>query len=111
MDLVSRKCVPCEEHETPFTRPQSEKYLKQVSGWDLVQEGVLKIRKNFKFKNFAKALGFVNKVGEIAEKEGHHPDICFGWGKVEITLYTHAIGGLFENDFILASKINRLYGS
>lgn len=108
MDLSSKHCVPCKGHEKPFTREEAEKYLKGVDGWDLVQEGTLKIRKNFKFKNFKQALKFVNKVGEIAEEEGHHPDVSFGWGKVQIAIFTHAIGGLSENDFILAAKINSL---
>ena len=72
------------------------------------QASLLKFRKKFKFKNFKEALEFVNKVEGIAEIEGHHPDINFGWGKAEVTLYTHAIKGLFENDFILPSKIDQL---
>lgn len=107
MDLASKKCVPCEGHEKPFTRSQADDYLKQVDDWELVSDSTLRIRKKFKFKNFKEALGFVNKFGAIAEDEGHHPDINFGWGRAEITLYTHAIGGLSENDFILAAKIDK----
>ena len=100
-------------------RAQAEELLDQVFGWELVdappsrkasegQVGVLKIVKNFKFKNFKAALKFVNKVGGIAESEGHHPDVAFGWGRAEITLYTHAVSGLSENDFILAAKIDKI---
>lgn len=108
MDLSSKHCVPCEGHEKPFTGSQAEDYLGRVDSWELTDDGILKVHKKFKFKNFKEALAFVNKVGEIAESEGHHPDVNFGWGKAEITLYTHAIGGLSENDFILAAKINKL---
>jgi|SRR3989344_1279174 len=119
MDLASKHCVPCEGGMPPMPRAQAEELLGQVFGWELVdappsrkasegQVGVLKIEKNFKFKNFEEALEFVNKVGRIAEKEGHHPDISFGWGRAKITLYTHAVAGLSENDFILAAKINKI---
>lgn len=108
MDLSSKHCVPCEGHEKPFTRDQAKDYLKQVDTWMLAGNGVLKINKKFKFKNFKQALNFVNLVGKVAEEEGHHPDINFGWGKVQLTLYTHAIGGLSENDFILAAKIDKI---
>lgn len=91
-------------------RGDAEKLLSEVSGWELVDEGVLKIRHKFKFKDFKGALLFVNRVGEIAEKEGHHPDVEFGWGKASITLYTHAVSGLSENDFIMAAKINNING-
>ena len=111
--------VPCEGGEPSVPRVNAESLLKQVDDWELVddppshkasegQDSVLKIRKKFKFKNFKESLEFVNKVGAIAESEGHHPDINFGWGKAEITLYTHAVLGLSENDFILASKIDKI---
>ncbi len=83
-----------------------EELWKQVQEWEVVDGHHLKRR--FKFKNFAEALVFVNRVGAIAEREGHHPDISFGWGYVEITLFTHAVKGLSENDFILAAKIDKL---
>ena len=81
--------------------------LKEVPGWELANDGKA-IKRRFKFKNFKTALAFVNKAGDIAEAEGHHPDITFGWGYAEFLLWTHAIGGLHENDFIMASKINQL---
>ncbi|MEX2017065.1 MAG: 4a-hydroxytetrahydrobiopterin dehydratase [Candidatus Pacearchaeota archaeon] len=79
--------------------------MKKAIGWK-IKKG--KLHREFKFKDFKKTLEFVNKVGEIAEKEGHHPDIYFTWGKCTIELYTHSINGLSENDFILASKINKI---
>lgn len=81
--------------------------LKKVPGWELANGGKA-IKRRFEFKNFKQALAFVNKVGEIAEAEDHHPDISFGWGYAEFLLWTHAIGGLHENDFIMASKINAI---
>ena len=89
-------------------RDQAEKMQEQTPEWEIEEEGILKLKKEFKFDDFASALEFVNKVGQIAEKEGHHPDIEFGWGKAVVTLWTHAVGGLSENDFILAAKINKL---
>lgn len=106
MDLSSRKCVPCEGGTLPMTRKEAEKWLEKINGWEIVDEGVLKIHKNYHFKNFKESLAFINKVGDVAEYEGHHPDICFGWGKAEIKLFTHSVSGLSENDFILAAKID-----
>lgn len=108
VDLVSKHCVPCEGGIAPMSRVEAEKLLEEIRDWKLVDQGVLKINRKFKFKDFAEALAFVNKIGVIAEAEGHHPDIELGWGKVNVTLYTHAIGGLFENDFIMAAKINKI---
>ncbi|KKR51149.1 MAG: hypothetical protein UT84_C0002G0010 [Candidatus Curtissbacteria bacterium GW2011_GWA1_40_16] len=107
-DLASKKCVPCEGGTPPMPRGDAEALLAHVLGWEILDEGVLKIKRNFKFKDFKSALSFVNKVGAIAEEEGHHPDIEFGWGKARISLFTHAVSGLSENDFILAAKINKL---
>ena len=107
MDLHNKKCVPCEGGTLPFDKKETDKYLTIVSGWST--DDYLKVIKNFKFKDFKEALNFVNKVGEIAENENHHPNIyLYGWNKVKITLETHAIGGLSINDFILASKIDRI---
>lgn len=80
--------------------------LQQVSGWTM--EGGSKITKTFTFKNFKQAMSFVNKVADLAEREGHHPDIEISWNKVTLTLWTHAIGGLSQNDFIVAAKVNVL---
>ncbi len=91
----------------PLTIQQAEGFAQEVDGW-ILKDGAKKIEKEIKFKNFAEALAFVNKVGAVAEEENHHPDIELGWGKVQITLMTHSIGGLSENDFILAAKIDAL---
>ena len=107
-NLKNKKCVPCEGGVAPLTPDEYGAYLRsELLGWIAVNEK--QIEKEYKFKNFKEALAFVNKVGELAEAEGHHPDInLHGWNKVKLTLSTHAIGGLSENDFILASKIEEL---
>lgn len=106
MDLISKKCVACEGGVPPLTGAMLDPYLKEVKGWDVIDGK--KIRKEFTFPDFKTALAFVNKVGGIAESEGHHPEITLGWGRVAVELWTHAIGGLSENDFILAAKIDRI---
>lgn len=105
-DLIKKHCVPCEGGVLPLTPDEYGAYLRnELSGWHAVSEK--KIVKEYTFKNFQKALDFVAKVGQIAEKEGHHPDIFLhNWNKVTLTLTTHAIKGLSENDFILATKID-----
>lgn len=107
MSLLSKKCVPCEGGTMPLFRPAVEAFLKETPGWELSGDAK-KISRVYKFKNFKEALAFVNRVGAIAEDEGHHPDIEFGWGRVRIELSTHTIAGLSENDFIIAAKINQL---
>lgn len=106
-DLSSQKCVPCEGGTPPLVPSEYSKYLSQIKKWEVVEDK--KIEKKFKFKDFAQALEFVNKVGAIAESENHHPNIyLYGWNKVKITLTTHALNGLSPNDFILASKIDSI---
>jgi 4a-hydroxytetrahydrobiopterin dehydratase len=105
MDLKDKKCVPCEGGTPPFTEKQAKKYFFQVKGWELEGKS---IKKRFKFKDFAEAMKFVNKVAKIAEKEDHHPDILINYNRVKLELSTHAIGGLSENDFILAAKIDEI---
>lgn len=106
-NLTSQKCVPCEGNVKPYTPEQVAIYRSQVPLWEVIDNK--KLVREFKLKDFAKALKFVNKVGEIAESEGHHPDInLHNWNKVTITLWTHKIKGLFLNDFILAAKIDEL---
>ena len=107
MSLSMKQCVPCRGGVPPLDRGQAEIYLKEVPGWELVED--TRIQRRFKFKNFVEALDFVNRVGELAEQESHHPDIGFGWGYCDVTLYTHKIKGLHENDFIMAAKINAQY--
>ena len=109
-DLLNKKCVPCEGKTTPFDISEIHKYQKKVDGWEIVknENKIYILEKNFKFKNYLESQNFVNKVGEVSEEEGHHPAILFGWGYAKINITTHAIEGLSENDFILASKIDQL---
>lgn len=107
MELSAKKCVSCEGGMPPATRDEAAILLKQINGWTLSGDSRW-ISKEFKFKDFAEALVFTDKVGAIAESEGHHPDIQLSWGKVTVELTTHAIKGLSENDFILAAKIDKL---
>ena len=108
MDLLNKKCAPCKGEVEPLSGIPLGDFLKAVDpAWRLF-EGKF-IERDFKFKNFKEAMAFVNKVAELAESEGHHPDMnLHGWNKVKITLSTHSIGGLSENDFILAKKIDFL---
>ena len=105
-ELSSRQCVPCRGGVPPLSGEEIRPLLSQLSQWEVVNEHHLK--KEYRFKNFKEALDLVNRVGELAEEQGHHPDICFGWGKVEVTIWTHKIDGLTESDFILAAKIDAL---
>jgi 4a-hydroxytetrahydrobiopterin dehydratase len=110
-DLLNKKCVPCEGGILPFDISEIHKYQKKVDDWEVIKNKKLIyfLEKNFKFKNFIDSQNFINKVGEISEKENHHPDILFGWGYAKITITTHAIEGLSENDFILAAKIDQIF--
>lgn len=105
-DLASKECVPCRGGVPPLQGEEIERLRAQLNDWEVIKEHHLK--KNYGFKNFREALKFVNQVGELAEEQGHHPDICFGWGTVEISIWTHKIDGLTESDFILAAKIDEL---
>ncbi|MCP6720059.1 MAG: 4a-hydroxytetrahydrobiopterin dehydratase [Patescibacteria group bacterium] len=107
MDLLSKKCVACEGGVEPFTSSQAEEYLREVSGWKLNSDSK-GIEREFKFKDFKESISFINRVAEVAESEGHHPDIHVSYNRVHIELSTHSIRGLSENDFILAAKINSL---
>ena len=95
----------------PFDTSEIHKYQKKVDGWDIIKnkKKIFFLNKKFKFKNFLDSQNFINKVGQISENEGHHPDISFGWGYAEIKITTHAIEGLSENDFILAAKIDQIF--
>ena len=108
-DLADKKCIPCEGGIPGFEITEIHKYLKMVDGWEVKadEDKIYYLIKNFKFKNFIESQNFVNQVGEISEKEGHHPEILFGWGYAKISITTHAIEGLSENDFILAAKIDK----
>ena len=105
--LTTQKCQPCEGGVKPLTSLHYAPLLKEVSQWKVINGK--QIEREFQFKDFKTALAFVNDVGKIAEKEGHHPDLLLhSWNKVRITLYTHAIGGLSKNDFIVAAKVDTL---
>jgi 4a-hydroxytetrahydrobiopterin dehydratase len=105
-NLASRECVPCRGGVPPLGSEEIENLIKELDGWEVVHNHHL--RKTFEFKNFREALSFVNRVGALAEEQGHHPDISFGWGRAELTIWTHKIDGLTESDFILAAKIDAL---
>src|SRR5581483_8038088 len=105
-ELSSKNCVPCRGGVPPLQGEELQKLAKQVSAWKVVDGH--HITRAFTFPDFRQALDFVNKVGELAESEGHHPDIFLTWGKAEITTWTHKINGLTESDFILAAKIDKL---
>lgn len=108
MSLLNKKCVPCEGGIVPLDKSGVDKYINEIDNdWNVLEDNK-KIKKDFKFKDFVEAMKFVNQVADLAEEEGHHPDIFISYNKVEICLWTHAIGGLHENDFILAAKIDNI---
>ena len=109
-DLADKKCIPCKVGIPRFDITEIHKYLKMVDGWEVKadESEIYYLIKDFKFKNFLESQNFVNKVVKIAEKEGHHPDIWFGWGYAKIKIFTHAIKGLHESDFVLAAKVDRI---
>jgi 4a-hydroxytetrahydrobiopterin dehydratase len=106
MELRKKKCVPCEGGIPSLKEPEILSLLKQLKGWESI--GDKKIVKSFRFINFKHTVEFVNKVAAIAEQEGHHPDLHVSYGSCRVELWTHAVNGLTENDFILASKIDQL---
>ena len=108
-DLAARRCAPCRGGTLPLTEAEAQRLLGAVPLWSL-QEGAKRLARPFEFKDFVQAMEFVNRVAEIAETEGHHPDIAIHWNRVDLVLWTHSIGGLHENDFIVAAKIDRLLG-
>ena len=109
-DLHEKKCIACDGSIPAFEIGEIHKYLKKVDGWDVKNnnEKSYYLIKDFKFNNFKESQNFINQIGDLAEQEGHHPDISFGWGYCKIKIFTHAIKGLAESDFILAAKIDKL---
>ena len=105
-DLASRECVPCRGGVPPLTPEERATLLERLDGWEVVDEHHL--GKNYSFADFREALAFVNRVGEVAESNGHHPDLELGWGRVRIEIFTHKIDGLTESDFILAAKCDQV---
>jgi len=109
-NIVQKTCVPCKGGIPPLTREEASRYMPQTPGWEMSAEGQ-QISRSFKLANFRDTLAFVEKVGALVEEERHHPEICFGWGHATVTLQTRKIRGLHENDFIMAAKINRIFGA
>ena len=109
-DLSKKKCIACDGNTLPFDTSEIHRYLKKIDGWHVKSDDKKSfyLTKDFKFKNFEGSQNFVNKVGNLAEEENHHPDISFGWGYCKIKIFTHAIKGLAESDFILAAKIDKI---
>jgi 4a-hydroxytetrahydrobiopterin dehydratase len=107
-DLTQKKCVPCEGGAKALSKQEADRLLTQVPGWTLAADGKA-IRRDWVCKDFVSALSFFSEVGQLAEKEGHHPDLHLtGYRRAAIEMSTHAIGGLSENDFIMAAKINQV---
>ena len=107
MTLENKKCVPCEGTEETLTKKESEKLLEEINNWKIIDNKL--IEKDFSFRNFKEAMSFVNKVADIAELEGHHPNIyIYNYKNVKVSLSTHAIKGLSENDFIIAAKTDNV---
>jgi 4a-hydroxytetrahydrobiopterin dehydratase len=104
--LAEKTCIPCRGGVPPLSPAQIEPLLLEVPQWSVVEYHHL--RREFQFPDFGKALSFVNQIGQLAEEQGHHPDIYLAWGKVDVTIWTHKINGLTESDFILAAKIDAL---
>jgi 4a-hydroxytetrahydrobiopterin dehydratase len=105
-DLAERQCVPCRGGVPALTATEIEPLATQVPDWQVIDQHHL--QRSYKFDDFRESLAFVNRIGELAEEQGHHPDICFGWGKADISIWTHKINGLTESDFVLAAKIDKL---
>lgn len=105
--LISKTCVPCQGGIAPLSLTEAKGLINDLPDWDL-KGSAHHLYREFKFNDFAAALSFANKVGNLAEKENHHPDIKIGWGYVVVEIFTHKIDGLHENDFILAAKVDQL---
>jgi 4a-hydroxytetrahydrobiopterin dehydratase len=105
--LAGKSCVPCRGGIPPLAEAAARELAAGTPGWRL-EENATRLQRRFEFRDFVEAMKFVNRVADVAEQEGHHPDIAIHWNKVDLTLWTHKIGGLHENDFIVAAKIDRL---
>ena len=105
--LAEKTCTPCRGGVEPLTQQEAEQYLRQAPQWSLAEDAG-RIERTYRFKNFREAFGFVEKAAELAETEGHHPEIGFGWGYATVSLRTKKIKGLHENDFIIAAKLDRI---
>jgi 4a-hydroxytetrahydrobiopterin dehydratase len=109
-NLTEMKCIPCRKGDPPVTEAQLAEYLPQVPEWEMLEvDGVKRLQRVFKFKNFAQALAFTNQVGGLAEEQDHHPALLTEWGRVTVTWWTHAVRGLHDNDFVSAAKTDQLF--
>jgi 4a-hydroxytetrahydrobiopterin dehydratase len=106
-ELAALKCVPCRGGIPPLDELKIQSMMPLIDNWSR-KTNPDRIERMFKFKNFTEALAFVNKIGQVAEEEDHHPDIYIHWNEVSLTLWTHAINGLFDNDFVMAAKIDKI---
>ncbi len=108
--LVEIKCIPCRGDEPPATDAEIVEFHTQAPDWIVIErDGIKRLERAFKFKNFVQALAFTNRVGDIAETQGHHPALLTEWGRVTVTWWTHKIKGLHRNDFVMAAKTDQLY--
>jgi 4a-hydroxytetrahydrobiopterin dehydratase len=107
MDLADKGCIPCQGGVPPMTRQEAWKKISDIPGWELGDDG-RRIQRRYTFHDFLTPWRFADRIAEIAETQGHHPDVCFGWGYCTVSLQTHDINGLHENDFIMAAKINEM---
>jgi len=105
--LAEKSCIPCRGGIPPLSAEEAETYRRQAPEWALL-DNAARIERTYRFKNFREAFAFVERAAELAEAEGHHPDICFGWGYATVSLRTKKIKGLHENDFIMATKLDRI---
>lgn len=103
-ELAQKECIPCRGDTPPMSSEQAQQMLKELENWTIEQE--YHLTRTFKFRDFAEALNFVNRVGDIAEHENHHPDVHLAYGKVKVEVWTHKINGLTESDFVFAAKVD-----
>ena len=106
-NLETKTCTPCQGGIPPLPEDEARRLLEQAPGWNLEENGT-RLRRRWKLADYGEAFELVRKISELAEAEGHHPEISFGWGYCEVVFYTHKIGGLHENDFIIAAKVSKL---
>ncbi len=106
-NLTSKSCTPCRGGIPPLTAGEVEEHHRQTPAWE-IRDDSHRIERTFRFRNFAASFAFVQQVADLAEAEGHHPDVCFGWGYATVSLQTKKIKGLHENDFIIAAKLDQM---
>lgn len=111
MSLTEGKCIPCRKGDPALTSTEVSEFLPQVAEWELLEvDGLQRLQRVFKFKNYVEAVAFTNKIAMTAEKEDHHPLIVLEWGRVTVQWWTHVVKGLHQNDFIMAAKTDELFG-